>query len=790
MLHDPIRPRRCYWQVFGLCFLTAALLFLPHCVIDAVTQGSFFHYAGDFNDQMIPFNAYANAFLKAGGTFSWATDLGSGFVNTYSYYCLGSPFFWLMLPLPARWVPFAIVPMMCLKFAVAGGGAYLWARRWLRAGEGRESYAMLAGCLYAFCGFNIYNIFFYFFLDMAALFPYLLKSLDDAVLDGQYGRFPFWVALNLLNNYFFFAGQAVFLIIYFVCMVAGRRYRLTKRLFGRLALETVLGCVMGCALLLPAGLSLLQNPRTIDPFNGYNYLFYGSSQQYGAIFYSALLMPDTPYLTDLFSGGVTKWTSLSAWLPLVGVAGGLAFCRRYRRHPFTKILKVCVVCAFVPVLNSMFYAFNSSYYARWLYMPLLVLCAATAHVLQSEATARVTLPPALGVVTAATLSSVAFALVPLEKDGEKTIGVVSYPIRYWAILGISLLSLGLFALLLKKRQKLAGRFVPALLAGVLGVTLVYGSVGLSIGKYGQWTNDADYFQQTWREAEEVNAALPGWEEAGFYRIDAYECHNNMGIWLDQSCIQHFNTTSAPHIMEFYPLLGIKRDVRSEPAFDLYALRGLLSVRFTLVPLDKEDAWLEQELQGWTRYAQTTSFAIYENENCLPMGFAYDSYMTAGELEKIPVKQRSNMLLKALVLPEEETEPYTPWLERLPDSARTTRTYPAYQQDVQARRDAAVTAFNATRTGFTAVTDYDAETFVLFSVPYDDGFSATVNGAETPVHNVDSGLMAVRVPAGHAEIEFVYRTPGLRASVIASLAALAVYLAYTAILLYIKKRKAR
>ena len=151
------RPRRSgYGRVFLLCLALAAALFLPHCIVDGVS-GSFFHYAGDFNDQMIPFYAYANDFVKRGGAFSWATDLGSGFVNAYSYYCLGSPFFWLTLWVPPRWMPFTMVPVLCLKFAVAGGGAYLWLRRWVKD----ENWSAAGAVLYAFCGYNIYNIFFF-----------------------------------------------------------------------------------------------------------------------------------------------------------------------------------------------------------------------------------------------------------------------------------------------------------------------------------------------------------------------------------------------------------------------------------------------------------------------------------------------------------------------------------------------------------------------------------------------------------------------------------------------------
>ena len=433
-----------YWRVFALCFFTAVLLFAPHCIVDAVAGGGYFHYAGDFNDQQINFYQYANAFVKNGGSFSWATDLGSGFVNSYSFYLLGSPFFWLSMVVPAQLMPWAMVPLLCLKMAVAGSGGYLWARRWVRD----ETWSMLAGCLYAFSGFSIYNIFFNHFLDVVALFPYMLAALDDAVIDDKKGAFPFWVALNLVDNYFFFAGQAVFLIIYFFCMAAGRRYELGLRKFVRLAWETALGCACGCVLLLPAGLSLLQNPRTIDPFSGYGYLFYGKSQQYGAIFYSTLLMPDAPYFKDLFQEGILKHTSLTAYLPLVGVAGGLAFCRARERHPFTYVLKVCVACAFVPVLNSAFYALNSSYYARWYYMPILVLCGATCYLLSRPALAKQRLPRALRLTTFLTLTAVVFAVVPgKDDDGNTVFGVLDEPARFWAIFGMTMLGIVIFALL-------------------------------------------------------------------------------------------------------------------------------------------------------------------------------------------------------------------------------------------------------------------------------------------------------------------------------------------------------
>ena len=46
--------------------------------------------------------------------------------------------------------------------------------------------------------------------------------------------------------------------------------------------------------------------------------------------------------------------------------------------------------------------------------------------------------------------------------------------------------------------------------------------------------------------------------------------------------QYFGSTAAPSILSFYPALGVKRDVRSQPELSNYALRGLLSVRYRCV----------------------------------------------------------------------------------------------------------------------------------------------------------------------------------------------------------------
>ena len=231
------------------------------------------------------------------------------------------------------------------------------------------------------------------------------------------------------------------------------------------------------------------------------------------------------------------------------------------------------------------------------------------------------------------------------------------------------------------------RLRPALLlAAVLAFSFVYGSVHLSLTKYAQWDTDSDLIAQTYDSVEEVRAALP---DDTFYRIDAYGAHNNLGLWFDKSCLQFFNSTVAPSIMEFYPEVGVKRDVNSKPEVKNYALRGLLSVRYTLVAKDKEADWQTEKLDGWTLVNSTTAYQIYENENWVPMGFAGQYYITQEQLDALNEENRAQALLRAVLLDEDQIAAYGDLLQPIPDDRLTDFSQDAYAEDCAACRTGTV-----------------------------------------------------------------------------------------------------
>ena len=778
------QDRKKFWQAVGLCALTAAIFFLPFYILD----GGFFHYAGDFNSQQISFYRYMNGFVKGAGypdsafagaprnTFSWATDLGSGVMNAYSFYLYGSPFFWLSVLLPQSWLPYMMVPLLVLKFGVAGGGAYLYLRRYVK----NANYAVLGACLYALSGFAVYNVFFNHFVDVVALFPYLLWALDEAIYENRHGLFAFWVAVNLLNNYFFFVGQVIFLCIYFVCKLTAKDFRLTGRKFGHLLWESVLGVAMGCLLLFPAVLSLLQNPRTIDLSSGWGFLTYAKVQQYLAILLSWILPPDSPYLTSVWSEGVIKWTSMTAYLPLCSLAGAMAYWRSRKSDSKKRIVAVCAVCALVPVLNSAFYALNSSYYARWYYMPTLILAAMTVNALEDpdidlDAPAR-----GIGWIMLATL---VFAVVPVQDDttGTWSFGVLKNPGQFFAVLGFGLLGLALYRYLCGLWRQ-DSRFAQRMTAAVLVFACVFTMVHIGIGKFGQWHTDSDLVEQD-NNALLLKNDLP----EGDYRIDTYKIHDNIGMWLDKSCLQYFGSTAAPSILSFYPGLGVKRDVRSEPEITNYALRGLLSVEYLITTPEKRESFEDEADEGWTYLADVDGYALYHNDNYVPMGFTYDYYVTEATYQTSIKTLRSNLLMRALVLTDEDVAQYGKYLTELSEDMLNDLHYDSYTQDCADRRANSCSVFQMNNAGFHAEITLDKTNLVFFSVPYDDGFTAYVNGEKTDILRVDEGLMAVLCPAGASSIDFVYQAAGLSASRVVTAVAIPVWVVYVACFVRRKRR---
>lgn len=171
-----------------------------------------------------------------------------------------------------------------------------------------------------------------------------------------------------------------------------------------------------------------------------------------------------------------------------------------------------------------------------------------------------------------------------------------------------------------------------------------------------------------------------------------------------------------------------------------------------------------------------------------MGFTYDYYITKGQLADVDADVRSNLLLKAIVLNDEQVGKYGDLLQPLPQEEFQNLTYAVFKEDCADRREQTADRFETNNYGFTATTSFDTDELVFFSVPYEkNAFTATVNGEPVNVEEVDCGLMAIPVPAGEADIVVTYHTPGLKEGVTISITGLIIWILY-ALVCYNKGKK--
>lgn len=178
------------------------------------------------------------------------------------------------------------------------------------------------------------------------------------------------------------------------------------------------------------------------------------------------------------------------------------------------------------------------------------------------------------------------------------------------------------------------------------------------------------------------------------------------------------------------MVGVTRDVGSDRSMSQYALRGLLSVKYLFIA--EADATRENDpvactMPGFAYWKTENQFQIYENQAFVPMGFCFDKYLTTEQFEEMTANQRCRAVLKALVLDEEQAQKYAGLLEPVQNINDLDLTQATYLSDCDALRGQSCSSFTRDNHGFTADITLERDELVFFSVPYESGWTATVNG---------------------------------------------------------------
>ena len=165
-----------YFSFIVFLYLVGIIMFISTLIRNNFT----IPVSGDFTLQEIPFyfNGYDDWWksITSGKFVMWddSAMLGVNNIGANSFYYLFNPFFLVLLLVPRSIMPQAQAFMMITKMVLAGLSMKLLLEKF----KVKEETTWLVSLAYAFCGWNLYYLWFNHFLEIAVLMPLFLLGIE------------------------------------------------------------------------------------------------------------------------------------------------------------------------------------------------------------------------------------------------------------------------------------------------------------------------------------------------------------------------------------------------------------------------------------------------------------------------------------------------------------------------------------------------------------------------------------------------------------------------------------
>lgn len=741
-LKKAVKSRGFIALVMGFLFYIV-IVFPELIAMDGILMGS-----GDYNIQSLPFTFHIrNSILEGNVIWDHTSGIGNQFLSSYAYYNLFSPFSFIYLVIPESFIIYAIPYVTALKYGVGATLGYLYLKRYFSSSH----YAVIGGLLYIFSTFTAYNQVFHF-IDVIALFPLLLLAMDELCINNRRGVFALSVAFMAVVNYYFFFGQAIFLIIYYFVGCIDKQSGKKLKIIPGVAIEAILGCFMAMPVLLPVICALASSEKATSTIALSDMFVYHNGFNYLKIIQSAFMIPDPSWFTSLFIETEHKYpygvlgASVAAYIPLFSSAGVISYMWAKKKSWQTYLILTSVVIAFVPVFNQMFSAFNSSYYARWFYMPLLIGIMISVKVLDEQ----ISFKPGI-IISAVILSGLIVFRIFYDFEAEfvKCVGGSSQSTPL-TIIHFVITAVSLILLIVCVRMKRDNEYFPKLyIFSFVGIYMAFGIMTYY------------FFTDTGGADKRIIVETCNFGEVISEKIDVNERFSNKrgvvnyNLYWDVDSIMCFNSIYDTGFSEF--LTDTEKVAISGvfllPDINDRAICDLLSAKYFIASSD-----ISETNDNIAFADMFDEYYIYENLNYIPMGFTYDTMISAEKYQQISDKAlKQDIYIKHLVV--ENTDDFEGLLTLADETVSDEITEEEYAQLIKRHKEETCYNLKKTTDGLTAKINMSRKNVVFFSISYNDSWKAYIDGTETDVYKVNNGMVGVIVPDGEHEIQLEYTVKG-------------------------------
>lgn len=577
---------------------------------------------------------YILDFLRTGQLTLVDLSIGQGFdvIGTMNYYGFGDPLMLFTIFFPEDSLETMYQFMILLRLYICGiSFAYFC----YVLGKNKIECVLPASLLYAFCNFALLGGMRHpLFINGMMYLPLLLAGVEKIIKGKKIGFLAIIAAFAFSANYYFMYMNTIMAAIYFFVRLIGS-YKKTgvKNLMiyvGKIALSYLWGIGLSAVILFPSVYAFLINSRgesaNVEPDVIYQLSYYKS-------------------LLDSF---FVSFRSVNRWtVPGIGILGCVGACIiivRWKREErrFLIALAVGMIMLCVPWIGKIMNGF-SYVSTRFSYGFALLLSLVLVFAIQDLKELR-----RKQIIILSVLCGTMCLFCLLESRNS------TYPKMYYmAACGI-LIALVVCVLYRFVGNKKYGKYLAYAFTVIAVLNLTYNFNTIFSSQYHKYCNE---FVKKNTVIEKMNNGtiqmLQNIQDDSFYRTDRKTDLNNRTTFYNLFGVTFYYSIIPENIKELYNSNCFSNYSKSFMLISMEnraALQSLASVKYYASNSKKYIPYgfnliKEETIKGKKTY-------LFENENVLPLGITYSSYMTRAEYNSLKPEEREQALLMSSVTDQE------------------------------------------------------------------------------------------------------------------------------------------
>ena len=558
---------------------------------------------------------------------------GSDILTTLHYYVIGDPLTLLSVFVPASKTEALYAFLIFLRIYLAG----IAFSRYSFYHKNSKQATFMGTMIYIFAGWTIYAAMKHpYFSNPMIYLPLILLGIDKIYKKQKPYVFIWSVALAGLSNFYFFYMLGIFMVLYAIFryfdLFADRSIKNIGKWLGIFAVYSVIAVLIAAVILFPVIIPVFGTDR----FKAENYV---------PLFYDRIYYEK--YLGCLIGENMIQWGV--AGYTAVSLAGVFVLFSKKKKYTALKagfvLLNVFLLLPYAGhVLNGFSYVSN-----RWIWAYGMLIAYIFVKIYPELFALTLTEKRKVFVML---LIYCILALLPEAARTQRNLMAM-------VLLSISTFTVLSFGNIFTRERNLTVMVAGFLIAGIL------------FNMHYQYSYEKDYLSEFTDSGEAlekletgVDRAVLSTDDPSVYRYDQMDTNSseNSSMQMGTNSTAYYFSVASSSIANFFDemYLNTPWEQHYNNLDGRTILDRLASVKYFVVKKGEESdlPYGYSRLSGEAEKKDKTYLA-YADEDALPLGYTYDSWISREDYDKMTVTEKQQALLQGVVLddsslPETET----------------------------------------------------------------------------------------------------------------------------------------